>query len=49
VVTLTINGYLAWSVTDFAPRSGPIALVSDRTGFAVRNIRVRSLERGLQW
>ncbi|MEJ1971807.1 MAG: family 16 glycoside hydrolase [Lacunisphaera sp.] len=43
VVSLTVNGYLVWSRTDPAPRSGPIALTGDRGGFAVRNIRVRSL------
>ncbi len=45
VVSLTINGYLAWSVTDPAPRAGPVTLVPDRVGFTVKNIRLRSLDR----
>jgi len=44
VVSLTINGYLAWSKTDPSPRAGPIVLVGDGRGFEVRNIRVRSLD-----
>ena len=44
VVSLTINGYLAWSVTDPAPRAGAIALVGDGEGFEVQNILLRSLD-----
>jgi hypothetical protein len=47
VVSLTINGYLAWSVTDSAPRSGLIALVASGRDFEVKNVRVRSLDRTL--
>jgi hypothetical protein len=44
IVSLTINGYLAWSVTDPAPRAGPIALIGDEVGFEVKNITVRPLD-----
>jgi hexosaminidase len=45
VVSLTINGYLAWSMTDPTPHAGPIALVPDRTDFTVKNIRLRPLDQ----
>ena len=43
VVSLTINGYLAWSVVDPSPRVGAIALRGDGDGFDVKNISIRSL------
>lgn len=44
VVSLTINGYLAWSATDPAPRSGPIVLATEAAEFEMRNIRLRPLD-----
>lgn len=46
IVSLTINGYLAWSVTDPAPRSGHIALMAEGEGFEVKNVKLRSLDLG---
>jgi hexosaminidase len=45
VVSLTINGYLAWSVVDPSPRAGAIALRGDGNGFEMKNISIRSLDR----
>jgi len=44
VVSLTVNGVLAWSVVDPAPRSGPIVLAVPRPGCEVRNVRLWPLE-----
>lgn len=44
VVSLTVNGYLAWSVTDPAPRAGPVLLRGDGDGFEIRNVEIRSLD-----
>jgi N-acetyl-beta-hexosaminidase len=45
IVSLTVNGYLAWSVTDPSPQPGFIVLKSDTSDFEVRNVTVRSLDR----
>jgi hexosaminidase len=45
VVSLTINGYLAWSVVDPSPRAGAIALRAEGNGFEVKNVSIRSLDR----
>jgi len=44
VVTLTINGGLAWSVVDPAPRAGVIVLSGDGGRFQFRNVQLRDLE-----
>jgi hexosaminidase len=44
IVSLTVNGYLAWSVTDPAPRAGPIALMMEGDGFDVKNVELRPLD-----
>ena len=44
VVALTINGGLAWSVVDPAPRIGSIVLRPNDDRFQFRNIELRNLE-----
>ncbi|HWA87098.1 MAG TPA: family 20 glycosylhydrolase [Opitutus sp.] len=44
IVSLTVNGYLAWSVMDPAPRAGPIALVTGAEGYDVKNVELRLLD-----
>lgn len=44
VVSLTINGILAWSVVDPAPRAGLIVLWGMGPGHEFRNVRLRRLE-----
>jgi hexosaminidase len=44
LVTLTINGGLAWSVVDPAPRAGPIVLQSTGEGWQIREVRVQPLD-----
>ncbi len=44
VVSLTVNGVLAWSMVDPAPRSGPIVLAATAAGLAIRNARLWVLE-----
>ncbi len=44
VVSLTVNGVLAWSVVDPAPRSGPIVLKGLGPGLEFRNVRLWALE-----
>lgn len=44
IVSLTINGGLAWSVVDPAPRDGPIVLRSMGKGWQIREVRVQALD-----
>jgi hexosaminidase len=44
VVSLTVNGVLAWSVVDPNPRSGPIVINGTGPGHEFRNLRLRVLE-----
>ena len=44
IVSLTINGGLAWSVMDPAPRGGPIVLRSTGKGWQIREVRVLTLD-----
>jgi hexosaminidase len=44
VVSLTINGGLAWSVIDPAPRAGPIVLRSMGKGWRFRDVRIQTLD-----
>jgi len=44
VVSLTVNGVLAWSGVDPAPRSGPIVLRVTGPGHEFRNFRLWTLE-----
>ncbi|HYA48333.1 MAG TPA: family 20 glycosylhydrolase, partial [Burkholderiales bacterium] len=44
VVSLTVNGILAWSVVDPAPRRGPIVLRGMGPGHEFRNVRLRRFE-----
>jgi hexosaminidase len=44
VVSLTVNGVLAWSVVDPAPRSGPIVFLGMGPGHQFRNVGLRVLE-----
>ena len=44
IVSLTINGGLAWSVVDAAPRVGPIILQSTGTGWQIRDVRIQPLD-----
>jgi len=46
VITLTVNGVLAWSVVDPAPRPGPIVLRGMGPGHEIRNVRLWRLEGG---
>ena len=44
IVSLTINGGLAWSVVDPTPRAGPIVLQSTGKGWQIREVRVQPLD-----
>jgi len=44
VVSLTVNGVLAWSVVDPAPRSGSIVLQATGPGHEFRNVRLQLIE-----
>lgn len=44
VIALTINGGLAWSVVDPAPRTGAIVLRDDGGNLQFRNLQLRNLE-----
>lgn len=47
VVSLTVNGVLAWSLIDPSPRAGAIALQAE-PGLRFRNVRLRPLEQSSQ-
>jgi len=44
IVSLTVNGVLAWSVVDPSPRSGPIVLWGSGPAQEFRNLRLWTLE-----
>lgn len=46
IVSLTINGGLAWSVVDPAPHAGLIVLQSTGKGWEIREVRVQPLDEG---